>query len=171
LSTGTVDPPLVARVTGYHRIVTRTSRQQPLTERVGYLTHKTGQLLLWSVEDRLRDLGLASRTYFVLAGLDNRDEPISQQDLCRLLSIDPTTMVALVDDLERSGFLVRSRNSRDRRRYDLLLTPRGATTLAAAHKAMAAAEKEFYAPLSAQELEEYQKYLRRLLDGRWPPQS
>jgi DNA-binding MarR family transcriptional regulator len=142
----------------------------PLTERVGYLTHKVGHLLLQAVEDRLRDLGLASRTYFVLAGLD-RDQPISQQDLCRLLHIDPTTMVALADDLERGDFLLRSRNPKDRRRYDLRLTQKGRVALAAAHDAMATAEKEFFGPLSADELHDYEAFLRRLLEGRWPPRQ
>jgi DNA-binding MarR family transcriptional regulator len=141
-----------------------------LTERVGYQSHKVGQLLLWAVEDRLRPLDLSSRTYFVLAGLD-RDTPISQQDLSRLLSIDPTTMVALVDELERNGFAVRSRSQTDRRRYDLRLTPAGVSVLAAAHEAMATAEEEFFAPLGAAELDDYQAFLRRLLDGRWPPRA
>lgn len=124
-------------------------------------------LLLQAVEQRLKELGLSSRPYFVLAGVDGAG-PISQQDLSRLLSIDPTTMVALVDELERGGFVARSRNRNDRRRYDLTLTEAGSRTLAAAHAAMAAAEEEFFAPLTETQRARYHKYLELLLDGRWP---
>src|SRR5512143_3459008 len=142
----------------------------PLTERTGFLANKVGLLLLHAVEARLARLGLTSRTYFVLAAVD-RDKPSSQQDLSRLLGIDPTTIVALVDQLEQGGFVVRARNPSDRRRYDLHLTPSGATALASAHEAMVAAESEFFAPLTADELRAYHSFLRRLLRDRWPPRQ
>ena len=34
-----------------------------------------------------------------------------------------------------------------------------------------AAEREFFRPMSAAELDGYQVYLRRLLEGRWPPRA
>ena len=139
----------------------------PLADRSGFLTNKAGMLLLQAVEQRLKELGLSSRPYFVLAGVDGAG-PISQQDLSRLLSIDPTTMVALVDELERGGFVQRSRNPSDRRRFDLTLTESGKRTLEAAHTAMAAAEAEFFAPLSETQRGRYHKYLEMLLAGRWP---
>lgn len=139
-----------------------------LTERVGFLTNKTAALLIQVVEERLSPLGLTSRPYFVLAGID-QPEPLSQQALSRLLGIDPTTMVGLIDELERSGLVRRVRNTRDRRRYDIELSEAGARTLATAHAAVAAAEEEFFAPLTGAQRADYQDALGRLLDGRWPP--
>jgi DNA-binding MarR family transcriptional regulator len=139
-----------------------------LTERTAFLAHKVGQLLLERVERRLEVLGLNSRSYFVLAAVD-RDVPRSQQELSRLLTIDPTTIVALVDDLEAHGHVQRSRNLRDRRRYDLTLSDGGVRALAAAHEALATVEQDFFAPLTPKQRGDLHKSLERLIVGRWPP--
>jgi DNA-binding MarR family transcriptional regulator len=152
-----------------------TARKQPNTRvpliaRTSFLSHKAGGLVLLAVEKPLAELGLNARTYFLLAGIDAyREQPLSQQELSRLLGIDPTTMVALVDELERADYVLRTRNTHDRRRYDLHLTEAGGRTLDKADKVMIEVEKEFFSPLSESELAEYHRLSQRLLDGRWPP--
>lgn len=151
-----------------------TARKQPiarvpLTSRTAFLCQKAGNLVLQAVEKPLAELGLNARTYFLLAGIDAyREQPLSQQELSRLLGIDPTTMVALVDELERVGYVVRARNAHDRRRYDLGLTESGGQALEEADAVMTSVEREFYAPLSAEELAQYHRLSQRLLEGRWP---
>ena len=139
----------------------------PLAERTGFLAQKVGTLFLQAVGEELKELGLGNRPFFVLAGVAQA-APISQQDLSRALSIDPTTMVALVDELEQGGFVQRTRNPRDRRRYDITLTEVGAQTLSSAQHAMDDVEAEFFSPLSDAERRRYHVYLEKLLEGRWP---
>jgi DNA-binding MarR family transcriptional regulator len=139
----------------------------PLADRTGFLAQKVGTLFLQAVGERLSELRLGNRPFFVLAGIAH-GAPISQQDLSRALSIDPTTMVALVDELEQGGFVQRTRNPRDRRRYDLTLTDAGEKGLAAAQQAMDEVEEEFFSPLSDPERRRYHVYLEKLLEGRWP---
>lgn len=139
----------------------------PLAERTGFLAQKVGTLFLQAVGEQLSQIGLGNRPFFVLAGIAQW-EPISQQDLSRALSIDPTTMVALVDELEQGGFVQRTRNPRDRRRYDITLSETGARALAAAQQAMDDVEQEFFSPLSDAERRRYHVYLEKLLEGRWP---
>lgn len=152
-----------------------TARKQqparvPLTARTSFLSQKAGNLVLQAVEKPLAELGLNARTYFLLAGIDAyREQPLSQQELSRLLGIDPTTMVALVDELEKADYVLRNRNAHDRRRYDLHLTEAGGRALHDADKVMNEVEREFFSPLSAAELAEYHRLSQRLLDGRWPP--
>jgi len=55
----------------------------------------------------------------------NADETQSQQDLAKHLSLDPTLVVALVDDLEEKGLCKRVRDTQDRRRHVIELTPKG----------------------------------------------
>jgi DNA-binding MarR family transcriptional regulator len=137
----------------------------PLSERTSLLAHKVGCLLLKDVEDRLAPLELSSRAYFVLDGID-RDIPPSQQDLARLLSIDPNTMVTVIDELEQLGLVTRSRNAGDRRRYDLHLTPAGTAVLTRAHSALDVTERQFFAPLSAEQLQDLHALLQALLNAR-----
>lgn len=49
----------------------------------------------------------------------------SQQDLAKLLTLDKSTMVAIVDQLEARGFARRERSPDDRRRNGLFITPAG----------------------------------------------
>jgi DNA-binding MarR family transcriptional regulator len=138
-----------------------------LTERTAFLANKVGQLLLAEVEAGLEELGLNSRSYFVLTAIDP-DTPRSQQDISQSLRIDPTTLGVVVDDLEARGLVTRSRNRRDRRRYDLTLSEAGARALGAAHDALSVTEREFFAPLSGKQRGELHGLLQRLVAGRWP---
>jgi DNA-binding MarR family transcriptional regulator len=140
----------------------------PLTERTAFLANKVGQLLLGRVEAGMQELGLSSRSYFVLTAVDP-ETPRSQQDISQMLTIDPTTMGSIVDDLEARGLVVRTRNARDRRRYDLTLSDAGVATLAAAHDSLAATERDFFSPLSGKQRAELHGLLQRLVAGRWPP--
>jgi DNA-binding MarR family transcriptional regulator len=140
----------------------------PLIERTAILAHKVGQLLLARVEEGLEELGLSSRSYFVLSAVDC-ETPRSQQEMSQLLTIDPTAIGVVVDDLEARGLVKRARNRHDRRRYDLTLSEAGTSALAAAHEALATAEREFFEPLSGKQRAELHGLLQRLIAGRWPP--
>lgn len=139
----------------------------PLTDRTAFLAHKVGQLLLARIEEGLVELGLNSRTYFVMTVIDP-EVPRSQQEMSQMLTMDPTMLGMIVDDLEARGLVKRSRNRRDRRRYDLTLSDAGVSALGAAHESLAVTEREFFAPLSGKQRGELHGLLQRLVAGRWP---
>jgi DNA-binding MarR family transcriptional regulator len=141
-----------------------------LTGRTGFLVQKVAFLMINQFEERLAAHGLSSRSYFVLSGIDQQAPP-SQQELARLLSIDPTTIVAMVDELERAGFVNRVRSSADRRRNELILTGEGAAALAKANRIADDSEAEFFAPLTATQRAELHDALVLLVKDRWPPPS
>lgn len=51
--------------------------------------------------------------------------PSAQRDISARLRIDPSDLVAFVDDLEKAGLATRERDSTDRRRYLVSLTDTG----------------------------------------------
>jgi DNA-binding MarR family transcriptional regulator len=112
---------------------------------------------------RLSPLGLSVQ----LCGVLNRLAlgPISQHDLGNQLGIDRTTMVELIDDLEKRGMLVRRRNPDDRRSYALVLTPKGKTFQKKAAEAFDAAADEVFEPLSASEQRRLADMLRRVIES------
>ena len=61
----------------------------------------------------LAPLGLRSRDFWLLsiAGAGN----VSQHEIAHLCGLDPSSLVAVLDGLERRGWLRRQRNPRDRR--------------------------------------------------------
>lgn len=73
---------------------------------------------------RLRRLDLRARHYAVLA-LACGDGDVTQRDLSRLLVLDPSQVVSLVDDLERRGLVKRRTDPRDRRSNTIVATPAG----------------------------------------------
>ncbi len=143
-------------------------RRQPLAQHTGYLLIKLGELTLEIAERALAPLDLRARHFNVMA-MAAADVSLSQQDLSGLLGLDPTIMVALVDDLERRGLIRRERSQKDRRRYVLQLTPSGQRTLKRGFNAIEEAENKLLAPLSHQEANTLQELARRLLAPLWPP--
>ena len=62
----------------------------------------------------LGPLGLAPRDYGTLTAL-RATGAVSQSELARMLGVSGATMVQIVDDLERPGFVERRRAEADRR--------------------------------------------------------
>ncbi|MFJ8538320.1 MarR family winged helix-turn-helix transcriptional regulator [Streptomyces sp. NPDC093591] len=138
-----------------------------IAERPGYLLHKAALLLVEDVEKALETVGMRSRYFFVLASLAGGPE-LSQQDLSRLLNLDPTTVVTVIDEMECNQHVERRRNPVDRRRYNLILTDSGRAVLAEADSVVTEVESAFFGMLADDERHVLRKMLDRMLAGRWP---
>ena len=112
---------------------------------------------------RLSPLGLSVQ----LCGVLNRlaDGPISQHDLGDQLGIDRTTMVELIDDLEKDGAVARRRNPADRRSYALQLTAKGKALQKRAARAFDDVTDEVFASLKPAERNALGDMLRRIIAG------
>ena len=135
----------------------------PLVNRAGALlviAARTGQEL---ASRRLSPMGLSVRLCGVLILL--AEGPISQQALGEQLGIDRTTIVELIDELERQGVVVRRRNSADRRSYALVLTPHGRTVQKRAAKVFDDASDEFFNALKPGERQALADMLQRLISS------
>jgi DNA-binding MarR family transcriptional regulator len=138
-----------------------------LAERPGYLLHKTALLLVEDAERALSSVGMRTRDFFVLAALASGPD-LSQQDLSRLLNLDPTTVVTVIDDLERRSYVERRRSKADRRRYNLILTEDGRAALEKADRVATDIEATFFANLTEDERALLRSMLGRVMAGRWP---
>jgi DNA-binding MarR family transcriptional regulator len=106
--------------------------------------------------------GIDGRELAVLTALGG-PEPPSQQEAARRLGIDRTTMVALVDELERKNLVQRRPHPDDRRKNIVELTAAGRATLAEAGRAADDAERRFLEPLGKAEAERFKNALHTLL--------
>ena len=150
--------------------VSAAGTYEALTNRVSFLANKVGSLLIQDAESQLARLQLNVRTYFILTVVADHNPP-SQIELARMLNLDPTLVVAHIDGLQQSGLLTRIRSTRDRRRYELRLTPAGEDILRSTNEIVARIEKEFFAPLEPEQLEQFSHALQLLIKDRWPPRS
>ncbi|MGH2742911.1 MAG: MarR family winged helix-turn-helix transcriptional regulator [Thermoleophilaceae bacterium] len=94
-----------------------------------------------------------------------RGGALSQQRLGRRQGVDRTTMVAVIDELERKGLVERRRNPRDRRAYSLHATAEGRRVLGRAGQAAKRAEHEFLAPIPPGDRRHLKDLLRMLVSS------
>ena len=133
-----------------------------LADRLGPLLGRAHEAHRALAHDALAPLGLTPKGYGSLALLAV-EGPLSQQRLVERTGIDRTTMVAVIDELERVGAVERSRDPGDRRAYALRLTRQGGRLLGRAEAAVVGAEERFLAPLPTAEQRRLKSTLRRLL--------
>jgi DNA-binding MarR family transcriptional regulator len=86
----------------------------------------------------------------------------TQQQLVTDSLIDPSSMVAVIDELEQLGLAERRPHPGDRRKHAVHLTQKGRRTLERARKTAVEMAKELFSPLSGAELETLRKLLRKL---------
>jgi DNA-binding MarR family transcriptional regulator len=90
-------------------------------------------------------------------------EGITVSELADLARVRKQTMAQAVDQLERSGYVERRPNPRDRRSRLVFLTDRGASVTPVTHAAAARVEERWAKLTSPEQLEELRTSLLRLL--------
>ncbi|HEY2639397.1 MAG TPA: MarR family transcriptional regulator [Streptosporangiaceae bacterium] len=88
---------------------------------------------------------------------------ITVSELAALAQVRKQTMAQAVDQLERTGYVERRPNPRDRRSQLVLLTPRGASVTPVTHAAAARVEEHWAKLTSPEESEALRASLLRLL--------
>jgi DNA-binding MarR family transcriptional regulator len=126
-----------------------------------FLLAHLGRVAKRRFTDALEPTGLNGPQAFALMQLRDLG-PISQQDLAERLDLDPSKLVALLNELESAGLAERRRDPIDRRRHIVEISATGRKRLAAAELAMAEFEAHFFAGLSDDEREQLQGLLGRL---------
>lgn len=138
----------------------RLSRS-PLSEEVTFLIARVSSLANAKANASLRELGLKVRSYSVL-NLAASDLNPTQRELAHMLSLDPSQIVALVDELENAGLILREQDPRDRRQKVITATTEGEALLAEARERTQAAQAESLAPLTAEEQLAFRETMLRL---------
>lgn len=135
-----------------------------LRDDVGYLLTRCGGMAVRSFNDALAPLGLRTRQYAVLAHIAEHGDS-SQRRIAEALDLDPSTVVALVDDLESAGWAERKQDPLDRRTRLIGATAAGRKTLQSTSGVVGALGADLLAPLSPDERETLLGLLRRIIDG------
>lgn len=112
----------------------------------------------------LAAFGLRERSYSVLRLACSGLEP-TQRELADFLSLDPSQIVALIDELEGRGLVVREQGRTDRRQKIVLATPTGERLHAEAEAALKDCEAEQFSALSGDEVSSLRALLRKALWG------
>ena len=99
-----------------------------MAELLGFRLRRVNQALAREFGRATDDYGLREGEFTSLATIAS-NPGISQNEICRVTGIDKTAAVAVIDDLERRGWVTRARAADDRRRYVLHIAPAGRRAL------------------------------------------
>ncbi|MDX3239104.1 MarR family winged helix-turn-helix transcriptional regulator [Streptomyces sp. ME03-5709C] len=120
-------------------------------EQLGFLLARHGAVADSRVRRAFGSCGLAPRagtTLMLLGGCGS----MGQKGLAAALEVDPSIMVAILNDLESAQLVERRRDPSDRRRHIVAITERGRGVLAEARAAVEEVERGLFGDLSPAEI-------------------
>ncbi len=94
--------------------------------------------------------------------------PMTQHAVGTALSLDPSNVVGLLNELEERGLITRRRDPADRRRHIVELSPAGAGELAQTYSQLGLVEDDLFKALTAQERGTLHDLLARAVDALSP---
>jgi DNA-binding MarR family transcriptional regulator len=123
---------------------------------------KLGRITMHRFTEALEPFGIGPRHVAALIELRDRGE-VTQQSLCGQLHLDPTNLVAILNELERRGFAARRRDPEDRRRHLVEVSKKGIAVIEKASAVMDEVEEDLLDGLEPAEREQ----MEGLLTSMW----
>jgi DNA-binding MarR family transcriptional regulator len=120
-----------------------------------------------AAESSLAPSGLRPRHLVALRLLSDHG-PASQQGLADVLSLDPSNVVGLLNELEERDLITRRRDPADRRRHIVELSIQGEDELQTAQQRLSRAEDDVLRALSLEERATLHELLIRAAGGQFP---
>lgn len=114
---------------------------------------------------RFVEAGCLRPRQLVALSLLHEHGPLSQQALGEALTLDPSNVVGLLNELEERGLVTRQRDPADRRRHIVSLSPAGQAELAATGGQLTAVEDDVLRALSPAERATLYELLQRAVGG------
>ena len=139
-------------------------------DRVGFLLARVGGEVVRNFNRALEPFGLRSRHHAVLAVSAERGG-LSQRQLGEVLGVDPSAVVALVDDLERVELVRRDPHPEDRRTRLVVVTRKGFRILAQTATLADKVDAELMVVLTAAERRTLEVLLAKVVGTVHTPKS
>jgi MarR family transcriptional regulator for hemolysin len=106
------------------------------------------------------------RYYSILIAIESyQGKNCSQQSLCDALHFDKASMVKRIDYFVKAGLVKRNENLKDRREHCICLTDKAKAIMPEIHKAVNELNQEATKGMSAEEKEEFYKWLTVVYDN------
>lgn len=137
-----------------------------LMGKAGFLLNKAVQKVRVFYEESLRPYKITGK-YLTILWVIREKGRITQNDIGKCVNVDRTTMVQIIDDLEKLGLVERKDQPADRRSHAIYLTAKGKAALPKADHLAHAAERKFLSHLETREQQELIRLLRKLVSGHY----
>jgi DNA-binding MarR family transcriptional regulator len=123
---------------------------------------KLGRITMHRFTEALEPFGIRPRHVAALIELRDHGQ-LTQQALCGQLHLDPTNLVAILNELEQRGYATRRRDPEDRRRHLVEVSKRGIAVIDKVSAVMDGVEDELLNGFEPAEREQ----LEGLLTSMW----
>jgi DNA-binding MarR family transcriptional regulator len=140
----------------------RVQNDHRATADLTWLAHRAAEALGEAFNAVSRDAGLVDLRDWLVLALVSDGTQRTQLEIATQLGIDKTTLMSLLDRLERNGLIVRTSSERDRRVRIPVATPRGVEVAAAVAIARDAAINERLAAIPEDERAVFHSVLWRI---------
>ncbi len=121
------------------------SHLAPLVGQVSRLWRRT-------LDRRLQPFGLSQASWRPLLFLARTAQPMYQKDLARALLVDSSSVVRVLDALQKNGYIERREGQIDRRAKRILLTRQGRAVVEQLEQVATQVREQALGDVSAQEL-------------------
>jgi DNA-binding MarR family transcriptional regulator len=119
---------------------------------------KLGRITMHRFTEALEPYGIRPR--HVAALIELRDSgQLTQQSLCGQLHLDPTNLVAILNELEEQGYATRRRDPEDRRRHLVEVSKKGIAVIDKVSEVMDGVEADMLDGLDQAERKEFEGLL------------
>src|SRR5438445_1463962 len=145
-----------------------TTTRAPVDQRLLPLLEHLARVGRRAAESSMAPGGLRPRHLIALQLLSERG-PANQQGLADALSLDPSNVVGLLNELEERGLITRRRDRADRRRHIVELSALGEAELALAYARLRDVEDDLLSGLSSAERSTLYDLLVRAVGAKSPP--
>ncbi|MGI5219651.1 MarR family winged helix-turn-helix transcriptional regulator [Nocardia sp. CA-290969] len=136
-----------------------------LMDDLGFLLSRAGGLVAGAVNKALVPIGLKVRPYSVLVLAGENPAGVNQRAVALTMGLDPSQIVALVDELEGRGLVERIADRADRRNKLIVTTEAGNRLLDEARALVAEAHRKCFGDLPEQVLDDLREALRVLVSA------
>jgi DNA-binding MarR family transcriptional regulator len=126
------------------------------------LVIKLGRITMHRFSEALESYGVRPREVATLIELRDSGE-LTQQALCAQLHLDPTNLVAILNELEENGYATRRRDPEDRRRHLVAVSRKGLAVIEKVSEVMDDVEEDLLDGLDDSERESFE----HLLTSMW----
>jgi len=137
------------------------ARSRSLTQELGTLIAQTRRRVYTTASRRLEDAGESYLLWKLLAHLAGGQ--LTQSELALLTAQHPAGVSRLLDELEKQGYVSRSRDPGDRRRVHVMLSARGKRRYEARLPEVIEAIDQVLEPLSESERRALRDLLRKVV--------
>jgi DNA-binding MarR family transcriptional regulator len=140
---------------------TRSLRASGLTDEIGFLIARARVVTLELVDEQLEEFGLKRQSYATLS-LACTEYGLTQRELAASLKVDPSRLVAILDELQGRNLVVREVDPADRRSRTIRATETGQKLCAQAADSVRRVEELLLGEIPAEERATVMGALRRI---------